>query len=49
MPLGLLAAVQTFGYINPWKLLPAIILLLVWVRAMTWMDKDAPMRASHAK
>src|ERR1700722_19364411 len=42
MPLALLAAVQTGGYINPWKLVPAIILLLVWVRAMTWIDKDAP-------
>ena len=42
MALAMLATVQTSGYINPWKLVPAFVLLLIWVRIMAWMDKDGP-------
>lgn len=27
-------------FINPYKLIPAVVLLLVWARVMTWADKD---------
>lgn len=38
---GVLAAVvETGGYINILKLVPLILLLLVWARLMTWVDKD---------
>ncbi len=29
-------------YISVWKVLPVLILLLIWARLLTWMDKDAP-------
>jgi general secretion pathway protein E len=35
-----LAAIQFGGYINPWKLLPPILVLVVWARVLTWIDKD---------
>jgi type II secretory ATPase GspE/PulE/Tfp pilus assembly ATPase PilB-like protein len=28
-------------YINPWKLLPLLILVPVWARLLTWADKDS--------
>jgi type II secretory ATPase GspE/PulE/Tfp pilus assembly ATPase PilB-like protein len=28
-------------YINPWKLIPAVVLLLILARVMTWADKDS--------
>ena len=31
------------GYLNIWKILPALLILLVWTRLMTWADKDAPV------
>src|SRR5262245_4786419 len=37
----LLAEVQIGQYVNLWKLLPVLILLLIWGRLLTWMDKDA--------
>ena len=37
----LMAAVEVGQYINLWKLLPVLILLLIWARLLTWMDKDA--------
>ena len=37
----LMADVQIGGYINLWKLLPVLILLLIWARLLTWMDKDS--------
>jgi type II secretory ATPase GspE/PulE/Tfp pilus assembly ATPase PilB-like protein len=37
----LMADVQVGAYINLWKLLPVLILLLIWARLLTWMDKDA--------
>jgi type II secretory ATPase GspE/PulE/Tfp pilus assembly ATPase PilB-like protein len=38
----LLAAgqVEVGGYINPWKILPPLVLLFVWGRLLTWIDKD---------
>ena len=38
---GLLAAVDLTGYISLFKLLPVLVLLLIWARLVTWMDKDA--------
>ena len=37
----LMAAVEVGDYINLWKLLPVLILLIIWARLLTWMDKDA--------
>jgi len=31
------------GYLNIWKILPALLILLVWGRLLTWADKDAPV------
>lgn len=40
--IGLLAAVPPGGdYISIWKLLPALLILLLWLRLLTWADKDA--------
>src|SRR5688500_16691828 len=36
-----LAQVEAGGYLSPWKPIPVIILLLVWLRILTWIDKDA--------
>jgi type II secretory ATPase GspE/PulE/Tfp pilus assembly ATPase PilB-like protein len=41
VPTGLIAAAEMGGYINLLKLLPVIVFLLLWAKAMTWMDKDA--------
>src|SRR4051812_22899009 len=37
----LMAVVEVGQYINLWKLLPVLILLMIWARLLTWMDKDA--------
>ena len=37
----LMAAVDVGQYINIWKLLPVLIVLWIWARLLTWMDKDA--------
>lgn len=39
---GILADISGGGYINLFKILPVVILLLVWARVLTWVDKDAP-------
>jgi type II secretory ATPase GspE/PulE/Tfp pilus assembly ATPase PilB-like protein len=40
--IGLLAATPPGGdYISIWKLLPALLILLLWLRLLTWADKDA--------
>ncbi len=39
---GLIADVQVGGYINVWKLIPLFIVVLIWARLLTWIDKDAP-------
>lgn len=38
----LLAAAELANYVNGFKLLPVVIVSLVWLRLMTWVDKDAP-------
>jgi type II secretory ATPase GspE/PulE/Tfp pilus assembly ATPase PilB-like protein len=40
-----MAAIDGGGYISTLKLLPAVLILLVWARLMTWADKDA--EAAH--
>src|SRR5215510_13132725 len=37
----IMADVQVGSYINLWKLLPVLLVLLIWARLLTWMDKDA--------
>jgi type II secretory ATPase GspE/PulE/Tfp pilus assembly ATPase PilB-like protein len=40
---GLIAqAVPVGGYVSVWKVLPVLIVLLIWARLLTWIDKDAP-------
>jgi general secretion pathway protein E len=41
LPLAPLAAVEGGGYLSVWKTIPVIVILLVWTRMMTWVDKDA--------
>lgn len=33
------------GYVSIWKIVPPLLILLLWTRLMTWADKDAP--AAH--
>src|SRR5579859_5438226 len=40
-----LAAVDVGGYISIGKLVPVLIILLLWARLLSWADKDA--EASH--
>jgi type II secretory ATPase GspE/PulE/Tfp pilus assembly ATPase PilB-like protein len=42
MPLAALETVPLGGYINPFKAVAIIVMLLVWVKVLAWMDKDAP-------
>jgi type II secretory ATPase GspE/PulE/Tfp pilus assembly ATPase PilB-like protein len=35
-----LASIQVGGYVNPWKILPIVLILFVWARVLTWIDKD---------
>lgn len=37
----LLAQVEPGFFINPYKLIPVVVLLLLWARLMTWADKDS--------
>ncbi len=41
MPQAALAAIQTGGYVNPWKVGIILLLLIVWAKLLTWIDKDA--------
>lgn len=42
MRLGLvMAQVDVGSYISVWKVIPLLVLLLIWGRLMTWVDKDA--------
>src|SRR5688500_15093294 len=46
MPLDpIVAAVEGGGYVSLLKLLPAVVVLAIWGRLLTWMDKDA--EAAH--
>ena len=29
-------------YVSVWKVLPVLIVLLIWARLLTWMDKRFP-------
>src|SRR4051812_33908696 len=44
MVLSLLAAadVSVGQYVAWWKAIPLLIILLIWGRLVTWIDKDAP-------
>jgi general secretion pathway protein E len=39
--LPLAQQVEVGGYVSVWKIVPILILLLVWLRMLTWIDKDA--------
>jgi type II secretory ATPase GspE/PulE/Tfp pilus assembly ATPase PilB-like protein len=39
---GMLADVAGGGYVSVVKVIPVLIVLLVWARLLTWVDKDAP-------
>ena len=41
VPTALIAAADVGGYVSLIKLLPVVVLLMLWAKAMTWMDKDA--------
>ena len=43
--LVLAQTVPVGGYISVWKTIPVLLLLLVWARLMTWVDKDS--EAAH--
>jgi type II secretory ATPase GspE/PulE/Tfp pilus assembly ATPase PilB-like protein len=45
MGLSFLAEVQVGGYVSALKTIPVILVLLLWTRLLTWVDKDAP--AAH--
>jgi general secretion pathway protein E len=45
MGLFFLAEVQVGGYVSALKTIPVILVLLLWARLLTWVDKDAP--AAH--
>jgi general secretion pathway protein E len=36
-----LAAVEVGGYLSVWKAIPVVLLLFIWMRFLTWVDKDA--------
>ncbi|MGD0140681.1 MAG: ATPase, T2SS/T4P/T4SS family [Tepidisphaeraceae bacterium] len=42
MSVAALAAVDVGGYVNPWKAGAILVVLLVWVRLLSWIDKDGP-------
>ncbi|MGD0769426.1 MAG: ATPase, T2SS/T4P/T4SS family [Tepidisphaeraceae bacterium] len=42
MSVAALAAVQMGGYVNPWKAGAILVVLLVWLRLLSWIDKDGP-------
>jgi type II secretory ATPase GspE/PulE/Tfp pilus assembly ATPase PilB-like protein len=41
MSVAALAAIQFGGYVNPFKAGIILVLLVVWVRLLTWIDKDS--------
>jgi type IV pilus assembly protein PilB len=45
MGLSFLAEVEMGGYVSVLKTIPVILVLLLWARLLTWVDKDAP--AAH--
>ena len=45
MGLSFLGEVEVGGYVSALKTIPVILVLLLWARLLTWVDKDAP--AAH--
>lgn len=45
MSVTILAAIEPGGYISIFKAVPVILVLLLWTRLLTWVDKDSP--AAH--
>ena len=41
MVLSLLAAVSPGPYVAWWKAIPLVIVVLLWARLVTWIDKDS--------
>jgi type II secretory ATPase GspE/PulE/Tfp pilus assembly ATPase PilB-like protein len=41
MPHAVLAGIQVGGYVNPWKAGIIVVLLIVWAKLLTWIDKDS--------
>jgi general secretion pathway protein E len=41
MSVAALAVIQFGGYVNPWKAGVIIVLLVIWVKLLAWIDKDA--------
>ena len=41
MSVAALAAIQFGGYVNPWKVGGIVVLLIVWLKLLSWIDKDA--------
>jgi type II secretory ATPase GspE/PulE/Tfp pilus assembly ATPase PilB-like protein len=42
MAAAMLATIPTGPYINGYLAIPFLIILLIWARLLTWIDKDAP-------
>lgn len=38
---SVLAAVEMGGYISPWKIIPFVLIVLIWAKLLAWADKDA--------
>ena len=36
-----LAAIEVGHYVSIWKVLPIVVILIIWARLLTWMDKDS--------
>ncbi len=47
MAAAFLAEIAPGGYISPWKALPVVLLLFVWARLLTWIDKDSSKARLH--
>jgi type II secretory ATPase GspE/PulE/Tfp pilus assembly ATPase PilB-like protein len=41
MSVAALAAIQFGGYVNPYKVVGILVLLVVWVKLLAWIDKDS--------
>jgi type II secretory ATPase GspE/PulE/Tfp pilus assembly ATPase PilB-like protein len=41
MPHGVLSVIQIGGYVSPWKVGIILVLMVVWAKLLTWIDKDA--------
>jgi type II secretory ATPase GspE/PulE/Tfp pilus assembly ATPase PilB-like protein len=40
--MGMLAVIEAGGYVSIVKVVVALLVLMVWARLLTWVDKDAP-------